>query len=200
MGAVHDVVNQAAEPATSIHVYSPPLTQMTYYDPETLRPVETVRVRGRADRARPTPRPSCCTPRTVPEPSSSSPSSTEVSGVDRLLAAERAVIEPRARPIDLAGVAERGGLVVDIRPVDLRERDGLLPGALVIGRNVLEWRLDPTSPWRIPEVSGPDQEVVLFCDEGYASSLAAATLRRLGLTRATDLDGGFQAWRRAQGA
>ena len=118
----------------------------------------------------------------MPEPSSPSSPLTEASGVDRLLAAERAVIEPRAHP------------------VDLRERDGLLPGALVIGRNVLEWRLDPTSPWRAPEVSGPDQEVVLFCDEGYASSLAAATLRRLGLTRATDLDGGFQAWRRAQGA
>mgnify|MGYP006175799097 CR=1 FL=1 len=86
------------------------------------------------------------------------------------------------------------------RRVELRERDGLLPGALVIDRNVLEWRLDPSSPWRVPEVTGPDQEVVLFCDEGYASSLAAATLRRLGLRRATDLDGGYQAWLRAQRA
>lgn len=120
------------------------------------------------------------------------------SGIDRLLATERATIEPRARPTDLAGVTARGGLVVDIRPVELRERDGLIPEALVIGRNVLEWRLDPTSPWRIPQVTGPDQEVVVFCDEGYASSLAAATLRRLGLARATDLDGGYQAWRRAQ--
>lgn len=133
----------------------------------------------------------------MPPSSSSSPGG---SGVDRLLAAERAVIAPRPHPVDLAGVAERGGLVVDIRPVELRDRDGLIPGALVIGRNVLEWRLDPTSPWRIPQVSGSDQEVVLFCDEGYASSLAAATLRRLGLNRATDLDGGFQAWRRALGS
>jgi rhodanese-related sulfurtransferase len=122
------------------------------------------------------------------------------SGIDRLLAAERAVIEPRAHPLDVAAVIARGGLVVDIRPVDLRERDGLIPDALVIGRNVLEWRLDPTSPWRIPQVTGPEQEVVVFCDEGYASSLAAATLRRLGLRQATDLDGGYQAWRRAQGA
>lgn len=122
------------------------------------------------------------------------------SAVDRLLDAERATIAPRARPTDLAGVTRRGGLVVDTRPVELRERDGLLPGALVIDRNVLEWRLDPSSPWRIPEVTGPDQEVVLFCDEGYASSLAAATLRRLGLRRATDLDGGYQAWLRAQRA
>jgi rhodanese-related sulfurtransferase len=121
------------------------------------------------------------------------------SSIDRLLAAERATIEPRAQPADLPGVSERGGLVVDIRPVELRERDGVIPGALVVGRNVLEWRLDPTSRWRIPEVTGPDQEVVVACDEGYASSLAAATLRRLGLVRATDLDGGFQAWRRAGG-
>jgi rhodanese-related sulfurtransferase len=120
--------------------------------------------------------------------------------VDRILAEDRAVIEPRAVPSDLPGVVARGGLVVDIRPVELRERDGLIPGALVVGRNVLEWRLDPTSPWRIDEVTGPDQEVVVVCDEGYASSLAAATLRRLGFRRATDLDGGFQAWRLAAGA
>ena len=118
------------------------------------------------------------------------------AAIDRFLADERTLITPRARPADLAGVAAAGGLVVDIRPVDLREKDGLLDGALVVGRNVLEWRLDPTSPWRLDEVTGPDQPVVLFCDEGYASSLAAATLVRLGLRRATDLDGGFQAWRR----
>ena len=88
-----------------------------------------------------------------------------------------------------------GGLVVDIRPVELRARDGEMPGAVVIDRNVLEWRLDPTSPHRLPAVTGPDQPIVLFCDEGYASSLAAAALRSLGLTRATDLDGGYQAWR-----
>ncbi|HKH04946.1 MAG TPA: rhodanese-like domain-containing protein [Acidimicrobiales bacterium] len=118
------------------------------------------------------------------------------AAIDRLLADERRRIAPRATPADLAGVVARGGLVVDIRPVDLRDRDGLLDGALVVGRNVLEWRLDPTSPWRLDEVTRPDQRMVLFCDEGYASSLAAAALVRLGLRRATDLDGGFQAWRR----
>jgi rhodanese-related sulfurtransferase len=121
---------------------------------------------------------------------------TERPAVDRLLDGVRVAIEPRARPEDLPGVIGRGGLVVDIRPIDLRERDGLIPGALVVGRNVLEWRLDPTSPHRIPEVTGPDQEIVVVCDEGYASSLAAATLRQLGLRAATDLAGGFQAWRR----
>ena len=122
------------------------------------------------------------------------------SSIDRLLDGVRVAIEPRAEPADLSGVVDRGGLVVDIRPVDLRERDGLLPGALVVGRNVLEWRLDPTSPHRIPEVTGPDQEVVVVCDEGYASSLAAATLRQLGLRRATDLVGGIQAWLRWRAA
>jgi rhodanese-related sulfurtransferase len=84
-------------------------------------------------------------------------------------------------------------LVVDIRPVEQRRRDGELPGAVVVDRNVLEWRLDPTSPHRIPQVTGPDQTIVVMCDEGYSSSLAAATLQQLGLRHATDLDGGFQA-------
>ena len=119
------------------------------------------------------------------------------AAVDRLLARARSAIAPRPGPGDLAAVWAAGGLVVDIRPVELRERDGELPGALVVGRNVLEWRLDPTSPHRLPDVAGPEQPVVLVCDEGYASSLAAATLRELGLRRATDLDGGYQAWRRA---
>jgi len=68
-----------------------------------------------------------------------------------------------------------------------------MTGAIVIDRNVLEWRLDPTSAHRIPEATGPDREIILVCDEGYASSLAAASLQRLGLYGATDLDGGFQA-------
>jgi rhodanese-related sulfurtransferase len=122
--------------------------------------------------------------------------SDPTSAVDRLLARARTAIAPRPGPDDLDGVREAGGLVVDIRPVELRRRDGELPGALVVDRNVLEWRLDPTSPHRLDEVTGPDQPIVLVCDEGYASSLAAAILRELGLRRATDLDGGYQAWLR----
>jgi rhodanese-related sulfurtransferase len=122
------------------------------------------------------------------------------SAVDRLLDAARAAIAPRAQPGELAAVLAAGGLVVDTRPVELRRRDGHLPGAVVVDRNVLEWRLDPTSPHRLPQVTGPEQQVVLFCDEGYASSLAAATLRRLGLRHATDLAGGYQAWRRSVSA
>lgn len=119
------------------------------------------------------------------------------AAVDRLLARARAAIAPRPGPGDLAAVWAAGGLVVDIRPTELRERDGEMPGALVVDRNVLDWRLDPTSPHRLAALTGPDQPVVLFCDEGYASSLAAAGLRDLGLHRATDLDGGYQAWLRA---
>jgi len=116
--------------------------------------------------------------------------------IDRLLADTRAQLPPRARPEDLEAVLAAGGLVVDTRPERLRRRDGGLPGAVVVERNVLEWRLDPTSPHRLDEVTGPDQPVVVVCDEGYASSLAAASLQSLGLRRATDLDGGFQAWLR----
>jgi rhodanese-related sulfurtransferase len=82
---------------------------------------------------------------------------------------------------------------VDIRPVEQRARDGEMPGAVVIDRNVLEWRLDPTSPHCIPDTA-PDRRIVLVCNEGYGSSLAARTLRDLGLSRATDLVGGFQSW------
>jgi rhodanese-related sulfurtransferase len=117
-----------------------------------------------------------------------------VPNIDELLAEARAAIAPRVQPEELAARAAAGALVVDIRPVDQRDRDGELPDALVIDRNVLEWRLDPTSPHRVAEVSDHDREIVLVCNEGYSSALAAHTLRRLGLHRATDLDGGFQAW------
>ena len=84
--------------------------------------------------------------------------------------------------------------MVDIRPADQRERDGRLPGAHVIPRNVLEWRLDPGCEHRDPDVARADRQVIVVCDEGYQSSLAAATLRRLGLD-ATDVIGGVQSWR-----
>lgn len=115
------------------------------------------------------------------------------AGIDGVLAAVRAALPRRPGAVDVPALRARGALLVDIRPVELRDRDGELPGAVVIDRNVLEWRLDPTSPHRIPEATGPDLEIVLVCNEGYASSIAAASLQRLGLHRATDLDGGYQA-------
>ncbi|HMG44456.1 MAG TPA: rhodanese-like domain-containing protein [Acidimicrobiales bacterium] len=120
----------------------------------------------------------------------------EPAAIDELLEKVRAGLPPRPGPGELDAVVAGGGLVVDTRPASLRSRDGELPGALVVERNVLEWRLDPTSPWRLPEVRDHDQQVVVVCDEGYASSLAAASLQSLGLHRATDLDGGYQAWLR----
>ena len=99
-------------------------------------------------------------------------------------------LDPRAA----ASAAAAGALLVDIRPVEVRHRDGEVPGALIVDRNVLEWRLDPSSPDRLAAVRGHDQTIILFCTEGYASSLAAAALQDLGLVNATDLEGGFLAW------
>jgi rhodanese-related sulfurtransferase len=113
--------------------------------------------------------------------------------IDDLLAEARSDLD-RVAPAALSRERRDGAILVDIRSARQRGADGELPGAVVIERNVLEWRLDPTSPHRIPEVTGHDLRIVVVCDEGYASSLAAATLRRLGLHRATDLAGGFQAW------
>ena len=113
-------------------------------------------------------------------------------GIDEILAEARARLD-RVTAEDLAGEVAEGALVVDTRPQDQRDRDGALPGAIVIDRNVLEWRLDPSSPNRIPEASY-DRRVIIVCNEGFSSSLAAATLRDIGVTRATDLAGGFQAW------
>ena len=101
----------------------------------------------------------------------------------------------RVQPEDLAEEIAGGAILIDIRPVEQRQRDGELPGAIVIDRNVLEWRLDPTSPHRLPIATGADVRLIIVCNEGYSSSLAAATLQELGLHRATDLVGGFQAWR-----
>ena len=100
----------------------------------------------------------------------------------------------RVTPEQLSGELENGTLVVDIRPVEQRQRDGDLPGAIVIDRNVLEWRLDPSSEHRIPQVTGYDIRIVVVCNEGYSSSLAAAVLQKLGLHQAVDMIGGYQAW------
>ena len=120
------------------------------------------------------------------------------SAVDRLLTEVRRNLD-RVLPEDLADEVAAGALVVDIRPVETRGPEGEMPGALVVDRNVLEWRLDPTSEDRLPEADDPDRRVILVCNEGYASSIAAETLQRVGLGRATDLVGGYRAWRRLQG-
>lgn len=115
--------------------------------------------------------------------------STQVT-IDELLASARAEMT-RIPPEALASEQVAGALVIDIRPVEQRNRDGELPGALVIDRNVLEWRLAPSSPNRVVDL-GRERKVIVVCNEGYQSSLAAATLRRLGVMQATDLIGGYQ--------
>jgi rhodanese-related sulfurtransferase len=121
------------------------------------------------------------------------------AAINDLLETARAELD-RVKPSELAGEVREGAVVVDIRPFEQRLRGGPLPGAIVVDRNVLEWRLDPSSPHRLPEAIGVGVRFILVCDEGYSSSLAAATLHGLGLTRATDLVGGFQAWNAWQAA
>jgi rhodanese-related sulfurtransferase len=118
----------------------------------------------------------------------------EESAIGRLLAESRRGLR-RVEPADLEAVRAAGALVVDIRPLEQRQRDGELPDAVIVDRNVLEWRLDPSSPHRLAVANDPERRVVLVCNEGYSSSLAAHTLQRLGLVNATDLRGGFRAWR-----
>jgi len=119
-----------------------------------------------------------------------------VTTVDDLLARARAGLE-RVTALEATAAVDGGALLVDIRPDAQRRREGEIPGALLIERNVLEWRLDPASSARIPEATGHDVPVIVVCSEGYASSLAAAALQELGLRHATDLIGGFRAWRDA---
>ena len=113
--------------------------------------------------------------------------------IDDILAAARARLD-RVAPEDLEREQLDGAVIVDTRPVEQRTRDGTLPGAVVIDRNVLEWRLDPACAHHISAITGYDARIVIVCNEGYSSSLAAAVLRDLGLHRATDLIGGYQAW------
>ena len=114
-------------------------------------------------------------------------------GIDDVLADARARLE-RLTPREARDAFIAGAVVVDIRPQFDRESEGEIPGALVIERNVLEWRLDPRSDARLA-VAGYDVHVVVVCNEGYTSSLAAAALQELGLYRATDVIGGYRAWR-----
>ncbi|MEZ0166703.1 rhodanese-like domain-containing protein [Kineococcus sp. LSe6-4] len=114
-------------------------------------------------------------------------------GAAEHLARVRAGLD-RLTPAELVAEQAAGALVVDTRTPSHRAAQGEFPGALVIDRTVLEWRLDPTCPYRIPEASGPDLRVVVVCRHGYSSSLAAASLRAVGLRRATDLVGGVERW------
>ncbi len=118
----------------------------------------------------------------------------DIPAIDRALEVARSRISPRLSASALAQALAEGALVIDTRPAEQRLSDGDLEGALTVERNVLEWRLDPTCPFRLEEMDDEGTRVIIVCNEGYASSLAAATLRDLGLTNVTDLEGGYQAW------
>ena len=115
--------------------------------------------------------------------------------IDQMLAEARARLD-RLSPAQASRAAREGAVLVDIRPAAQRAAEGEIPGTLIVERNVLEWRFDPASDARLPQASY-DLHVIVVCSEGYTSSLAAAALQDLGISGATDLDGGFRAWQAA---
>jgi rhodanese-related sulfurtransferase len=116
-----------------------------------------------------------------------------IRSIDEVLAEARSRII-RLLPEEAAARVASGALLVDIRPAVYRVEEGAVPGALVIERNVLEWRLDPQSDARLPQATGHDVEVIVLCNEGYTSSVAADSLRELGLIHSADVIGGYRAW------
>ena len=116
-----------------------------------------------------------------------------VRSIDEILAAARARLT-RLTPQEAFTASAEGAMLIDIRPAAQRAADGEVPGSVVIERNHLEWRLDPSSDARLPAVTGYELRPIVICVEGYTSSLAAAALQDLGLTRATDVIGGYRAW------
>ena len=120
-------------------------------------------------------------------------SASRARTIDQVLESARRRIV-RLTPRQAEQACRAGAVVVDIRPAAQRETEGLVPGALIIERNVLEWRFDPSSEARLP-IADYDLQVIVVCQEGYTSSLAAATLQDLGIHRATDVIGGYAAWR-----
>jgi rhodanese-related sulfurtransferase len=115
--------------------------------------------------------------------------------IDEVLAAARARLT-RLSPAQAAHARQAGAVLVDIRPQAQRAAEGEIPGATIVERNVLEWRFDPACAACLP-IADYDLQVIVFCSEGYTSSLAAAALMDLGISRATDLEGGFRAWQAA---
>jgi rhodanese-related sulfurtransferase len=119
------------------------------------------------------------------------------STVEQLLAEARVYLD-RLTPERAHAAVRAGALMIDIRSELQRERDGVIAGSRFVARNVLEWRCDPASPWRDRAIIDARARLIVICNEGYQSSLAAATLQRLGLPDATDVIGGFQAWKAAR--
>jgi rhodanese-related sulfurtransferase/mannose-6-phosphate isomerase-like protein (cupin superfamily) len=183
----HDVRNLSLAPAISIHAYSPPLSEMNEYelDGSQLVPREGSSWKAeRLDQERRVQR---------REPAGR----TGALSIEQVLAAARARLRRLSPDEAYEAVTLTEAVLVDIRPESQRAIEGNIAGALVVERNVLEWRFDPASSARLPVATDHDLQVIVFCSEGYTSSLAAAALQDLGLYRATDMIGGFHAWRAA---
>jgi rhodanese-related sulfurtransferase len=169
----HDVCNVSLAPAVSIHAYSPPLSDMNEYELDGSRLVPRERASERA-------------------------LDQEWHGalsIEQMLSAARVRLRRLSPDEAYEAVAKTEAILVDIRPEGQRAIEGSIPGALIVERNVLEWRFDPASSSRLPVATDHDIQVIVFCSEGYTSSLAAAALKDLGLWRVTDIIGGFHAWR-----
>lgn len=172
----HDVRNVSNAPAISIHAYSPPLTEMNQYDLEGERLIPRM-IEARESGVR--------------------DGQVGALSIDEMLAAARARLRRLSPQEAHEAVANRNAVLVDIRPASQRVLEGCIDGALIVERNVLEWRFDPTSSSRLPVAASHDVQIIVVCSEGYTSSLASAALQDLGLWRATDIVGGIKAWREA---
>ena len=183
----HDVRNASLAPAISIHAYSPPLEEMNEYELEGSRLIP----REPAPRLIEIP---ARRPRVQDSESANHPASLSV---EQMLSAARNRLRRLSPEKVREAVAEGEAALVDIRPAAQRAIEGSIPDAMIVERNVLEWRFDPASSSRLPIATSHDLQVIVFCSEGYTSSLAAAALQDLGLWRATDMIGGVHAWRAA---
>jgi rhodanese-related sulfurtransferase/mannose-6-phosphate isomerase-like protein (cupin superfamily) len=188
----HDVRNVSLAPAVSIHAYSPPLDEMNEYELEGSELVPRERASERAHALS-----NQALDRGLPLPSPGSAKRSGALTIDQMLAAARARLRRLSSDEAYDAVTDSGAILVDIRPERQRAIEGSIPGAWIVERNVLEWRFDPASSARLPVATDHDLQVIVFCSEGYTSSLAAAALQDLGLWRATDIVGGFHAWRKA---
>ncbi|MGA2421498.1 MAG: rhodanese-like domain-containing protein [Candidatus Acidiferrum sp.] len=181
----HDVRNVSLAPAISIHAYSPPLSDMNEFELDGSRLVRRDRTSGEDG--------------TVDQewrvPKQQPLDRAGALSIEQMLSAARARL--RRMPPDEAyeAMVKTGAILVDIRPDAQRAIEGGIADALIVERNVLEWRFDPASDARLLVATNHDIKVIVFCSEGYTSSLAAIALQDIGLWRATDVIGGFRAWR-----
>jgi rhodanese-related sulfurtransferase len=181
----HDVRNVSLAPAISIHAYSPPLSDMNEYELDGSRLVPRDRASGKAELVD--------QEWQVQEQKPLGRSGT--SSIEEVLLAARARLRQLSPDEAYEAMVKTDATLVDIRSEGQRAVEGSIAGALVVERNVLEWRFDPASSARLPVATDHDIQVIVFCSEGYTSSLAAIALQDLGLGRATDIIGGFQAWK-----